>query len=509
MNARTLSSWLLGAGPVVAATLAASAVGETGCSNAAEEEPTLTREQLLDPSTCAQCHEAYVREWSGSMHAYASEDPVFVAMNKRFQRESGGSDPDFCVTCHAPMAVVDGRTKDGSNLADLPKAYQGVTCFFCHTAESVGALHNNGVTLSASPTMRGGFSNPTANTAHRSSGSSLHDGARDTSAKLCGSCHDIVTPNGAHIERTYDEWSKSLFARQHGQTCNQCHMKPPRDEASSGDILQPVANYPGVPARVRHPHTFAGIDRALTPFPNMEEQTDEIQKFLNDSLQTSLCVSIQGQASRFRVILDSVGPGHAFPSGAVSDRRVWVELKATFRDEVILQSGVVAVGEAVHEGAHDPNLWLMRDRVFGPDGSETHQFAQASCYESRLMPYPTTSNPADPEFFRRNVAQDFLCDGGLCPRVPDKVTMQVWIMPIGLEVLQDLVASGDLEPAIVGQMKPMTVGPLTTWTIDTADRTPVGVDGVNYTCVSLNQQNFRADTYPLVPVNTCQPPASP
>ena len=54
------------------------------------QQTTLTREQLLDPQTCQGCHPDQFAEWAGSMHAYASDDPVFLAMNKRGQRETGG-----------------------------------------------------------------------------------------------------------------------------------------------------------------------------------------------------------------------------------------------------------------------------------------------------------------------------------------------------------------------------------------------------------------------------------
>lgn len=56
------------------------------------------------------------------MHAYAAEDPVFVAMNQRMQRETNGAAGTLCVQCHAPMAVRLGKTKDGLNLAELPRS---------------------------------------------------------------------------------------------------------------------------------------------------------------------------------------------------------------------------------------------------------------------------------------------------------------------------------------------------------------------------------------------------
>ena len=61
-------------------------------------------------------------------------------MNQRGQRETEGALGDFCVSCHAPMAVREGLTTDGSNLDELPDYAKGVTCFFCHTAEAVEGL---------------------------------------------------------------------------------------------------------------------------------------------------------------------------------------------------------------------------------------------------------------------------------------------------------------------------------------------------------------------------------
>ena len=62
-------------------------LGLTGCGgdDAAPEASTLSRAELMDPTTCKQCHEDHYREWSGSMHAYASKDLVFIALNRRGQ----------------------------------------------------------------------------------------------------------------------------------------------------------------------------------------------------------------------------------------------------------------------------------------------------------------------------------------------------------------------------------------------------------------------------------------
>src|ERR1043165_7437703 len=92
----------------------------------------LSVEELQNPETCKDCHQKHYDQWSGSMHAYASEDPVFVAMNKRGQRETNNELGDFCIKCHAPMAVNLG-VATGTNFdpAALTPATKGITCYFC------------------------------------------------------------------------------------------------------------------------------------------------------------------------------------------------------------------------------------------------------------------------------------------------------------------------------------------------------------------------------------------
>ena len=57
----------------------------------------LTTAQLRDPEACRSCHPAHYDEWAGSMHAYASDDPVFAAKNARVQRETAGAQGTCCV----------------------------------------------------------------------------------------------------------------------------------------------------------------------------------------------------------------------------------------------------------------------------------------------------------------------------------------------------------------------------------------------------------------------------
>src|SRR5205085_4697858 len=125
----------------------ALALGLGACGSSSPDR--LSVAELKDPSTCQTCHPAHFAQWSHSMHAYAPDDPVFVAMNQRGQRETDGALGDFCVKCHAPVALRDGLTTDGRNLPMLPAVERGVTCFFCHSTESVSDDHHNPLVLAS------------------------------------------------------------------------------------------------------------------------------------------------------------------------------------------------------------------------------------------------------------------------------------------------------------------------------------------------------------------------
>lgn len=413
--------------------------------------PTLVGDALKDPNSCRQCHENAVAEWSGSMHAYASDDPVFLAMNKRMQRETGGTAGSLCVGCHAPVAVRDGLTTDGLNLATLPQTEKGVTCFFCHSVDSVQGTHNNPLHLATDGAMRGGITNPIA-APHATLYSALHDREQHDSASLCGTCHDVVTAAGAHVERTFDEWNGSLYGKPGQLTCGKCHM-----DGTDG----PAATVPNAPTRRVHDHTMAGVDLALTPFTQEDAQKTAAQKLLDGTLITKLCVKEAPQGVIAEITLDDAFAGHNFPSGAAQDRRAWLELIAYRNGAVVYSSGAVADGQAA-TAVTDPDYWLLRDTIFDTAGKETHLFWQAATYQSANLPVAVTSDPQDPAFYH-SVTKDFT----LPLPAPDRVTMRVRMRPIDFELVNDLVSTGDLDPAVIAKIPTYDLGGATReWTSD-------------------------------------------
>lgn len=407
----------------------------SGCNGGERLEP-LTQAQLADPESCRECHATHVEEWEGSMHAYAAEDPVFRAMNERGQRETGGALGDFCVQCHAPVAVAMGLTTDGLNLDEIPKQYHGVTCYFCHQVEAVEGTHNNPLRLAFDSVMRGGFADAAPGAPHETAHSALLDRRDLRSADLCGSCHDIVNPLGTHIERTFTEWKESVYVHEglSKLTCSECHMRG-RDGVAAPGV-------DGVPLRRVHDHSMAGVDVALTDWPHREKQRQLVQTALDTTLLANLCVDASPERAFVRVMLENVSAGHMFPSGAASDRRLWLEMVAYDEaGEVLWSTGVVEDGQPV-ASLHDPNLWLLRDEHFDADGQPVHMFWETADYTSSLIPPPVTTDPEDPRF-RHFIDKIFRIDAE-----PARIAMRVRLRPIGLDMIDDLITSGDLDPAI-------------------------------------------------------------
>jgi cytochrome c554/c'-like protein len=462
---------------------------------------------MLDPRTCQPCHVAHFSDWSLSVHATASSDPVFIAMNARGQRETHGALGSFCVQCHAPMAVRDGLTSDGLNLASLPLQYQGVTCFFCHTVASVTGSHNAALDLSTDLTMRGEFNDPIPSAAHASAYSLFHDAHESASASMCGSCHDVVVPEtDAGIERTFYEWAHSAFSGAGGATCASCHMTP-------SAVPMPIANVPGAPPRISRAHDFPAVDVSLPSSPDAGAQISRVEQELgNGAIQGALCVTGPPGGS-VRVILDAVGVGHKWPSGAAQDRRAWAEVVAYSAGAVIYQSGVVPDGTAVTAVQGDPDLWLLRDCMSDSQGHPVNQFWQAASTEGNELPALATFSPTDPRFYQTHVVQRFPRNGAKLMQRPDRVTLRVRLQPVGIDVLQDLIGSQDLDAGILDAMPTYDVplaGPTVPaqmeWTAQAASGlTYPADDGTPATCVATPDFNIAAMLTLATDHVTCSP----
>jgi nitrate/TMAO reductase-like tetraheme cytochrome c subunit len=434
------------------------------CSNSSSPSAHVDTSALMDSATCQTCHPAQYQQWAGSMHAYASDDPVFLAMNSRAQRESNNTLGTFCVNCHAPMAVRTGMT-DGTNLDALPAPVRGVTCYFCHSITEVTDTHNAPLTLDAEGNLYGPFADPVPDVPHKAGYSRFLDGSTNESAQACGSCHDIVNLQGAHVERTFAEWRGTLLSQPpSGVTCAECHMP-----ASSGL----ASETPPYKVRRVHDHTLAGVDLALGPFPAPgsgaealpQNQSQQIaaRAFLDTAVQATLCLN--PVTRRLQLTLDNVGAsGHSWPSGATPDRRAWIELIAYQGEQVIYASGnTQAMGTfpsalPLEDSSPDPDLWLIRDCIFDRAGTPLVLFWQTALLaKSNQLPGLVIQNVMDPTTYQTHFMREFPSTGALAA-LPDHVTVKLQLQAIGDDVLDSLVESGDLDPSVPPQIARYTLG---------------------------------------------------
>jgi Cytochrome c554 and c-prime len=438
----------------------------------------LDAEMLRDPAACQSCHPTQFAEWSGSMHAQAADDPLFLAMNKRAQRETVGALGTFCVNCHAPLAVREGLTTDGLNLASLPATKKGVTCYFCHAVESLGGTHDNPLVLATDDSLFGPFGDPAPTTPHAARTSTLFDDTQTDSATMCGSCHDIVNQHGAHVERTFEEWQASLFSQpMKGLSCQQCHM-----DGSDG----PASTVSTGTRRV-HRHDFPAVDLALATGAATDALRARSQTLLDSSVQSTLCWN--PVTSQIEVTLDNVGAGHGWPSGATPDRRGWLEVTAYAGPDTIYSSGGAAA--APLEGSTDPDLWLMRDCLFDEAGAETSLFWQAARVTDDQLPGALSANVTDPASFMGHRQRTFpAATGAGLAKMPDRITLQLHLQAVGDDVLTALVTSGDLDPSLPPLVARYEVaGAALEWTSAKATPQMNGKNGLLEPCVFTGRYN--------------------
>jgi Cytochrome c554 and c-prime len=434
-----------------------SLIGLIACSTDdpnAGKQPPFTREQLLDPTNCKDCHPKHYAEWSASMHAYATKDPVFLAMNKRGQEELGDQMGPFCVNCHAPMAVRENAISDYSHPENAPEQLQGVTCYFCHNAIDSGPDHFNGkgIQLANDLTMRAAISGAQFPSVHQVKYSVNHDHAKFDSSRLCGTCHDIVNQLGYHLENTFSEYTQSVVGKpdtEAFQSCQLCHM-----DRSTG-LAAEKSGYAGLAGITKlrdvHEHLFPGVDVALTDFPGSAAMRSAVEDCKLPSSVVYLTVDPQLPTSRFVVKFETIA-GHAQPSGASQDRRMWMEAVGTDNNGKVLYMGGQIADGALEEPPGTTHPCMMRDYTLDKDGKESHMFWDAASLDkTRPAPIPL---PLTAMAGTHTKSCTFSAPGvNPIPTIELKLRMR----PIGMDVLQDLVNSGHLSPDIPAKMPTLTV----------------------------------------------------
>ena len=395
--------------------------------------------QLESVSTCTDCHRsldpanaAFMPHstWGGSMMANALRDPLFwAALDVANNDAAGIGKPgvgDYCLRCHTPRGWYGGRVvkngfggtagpggESGCQLqGDYAKKdrksndYSGVDCHFCHRLMPEGPqgeaniIGNANVWLDDAltcestpgffgPCRRGPYQYPENSTLEAPHGwvySAYH-----TESKLCGSCHDVTTPDTDEgplrtlvlndgtdtgrpfpIERTYTEWNRSLFAdailrdgfgdEPSGlpsiattQHCQNCHMRSSEDPLAKACEINPA----GSRTNNLPKHEFAGANAWIPGIiknefgSNLLQQPEDYDRTIasarlmlasSAALSTSITAYIPASAGSAGSIALEVNvtnlSGHKLPSGYSEGRRMWLNVQVhDAANQLVAESG--------------------------------------------------------------------------------------------------------------------------------------------------------------------------
>ncbi len=313
---------------------------------------------FLSSSACQTCHPKQYQEWRTSMHSYAQHSPVFLAFNVYVLTRSGGTLGTFCDRCHTPIGISSGESPTLANDKRSEAAMDSVGCMSCHSqhrnyVESSGLLPVP-IPGDPEPIIYGPYygsqeNNPTGDpinqlikTPHESMRSGLFE-----SAQLCGSCHDVFSPDGFRIEEAYSEWKNGPYARK-GIVCEDCHMgpepgKPFARTELTRDYIVDHNIFPQAPKRYRTNHSFTGPDYSLIPEygknalglgnKQFAALTEHLKQERETLLRNAATVNVDvphtvaaGSRMTIEVSITNSGAGHNFPTGFASERQVWLEV---------------------------------------------------------------------------------------------------------------------------------------------------------------------------------------
>jgi hypothetical protein len=369
----------------------------SGSARAAPTEPNTLVHPVAESVACQLCHTfdnataaaadpryAPFYGWQGSLMANAARDPIFWAGVALADQDHPG-ETVACVRCHSPRAFLEGRG-DATRIDQLtPADLEGVGCELCHRMTDQGALGNAQYSIDDVPGPGGLVPRRGPWDYAGGGGQALppHDWAFDPymgSAQLCGTCHDVTTPRERlddagnptgmlfNEQRTYSEWAGSAFAQQGDgfRSCQDCHMPA-------------VADVPGCQDRVNqtsHPtggrrHDLVGANRFMVELLRAEYGNDGagiINDFffnqtldrMDELLATAATLELQGPPEvhlgdglQGLVATVTNESGHKLPTGYSEGRIMWLEVTASYGEQVLWTSGQYVQNQGPEQ---DPQL---------------------------------------------------------------------------------------------------------------------------------------------------------
>ena len=325
---------------------------------------------------CMRCHERIGKQWQGSMHAAALNDPVFQALYKLGSEQTNGLTDKLCAGCHSSPAVVSGHSAPKDVFALGKPASEGVSCVVCHSVSGP-----NEKAVGADPQNASFIIDPAGpiNGAHAlrpcGAGRKTVKNSFLSKSEFCATCHGVVHPlNGFVVERTYEEWRSSIYAAK-GIQCQDCHMQPVEKAIETALTLKRVPNpgrvaENGPPRSHHYSHDFIGGNAVVTKLLGSNGHSAMAEKLLKSAASINISVADSDASSRtvqLRVQVNNETAGHNLPTSLIEVRQMWLDVEVTDGDgKVLLSSGKVA-----DTGAIDPDAVMFHGVAVDENGKPT------------------------------------------------------------------------------------------------------------------------------------------
>jgi uncharacterized repeat protein (TIGR01451 family) len=385
----------------------------------------------IPPSVdCDTCHSAPIYDrWRGSMMSQAGRDPLVWAALATANVGAPNSG-EYCLRCHTPQGWLEGRSHPASGTALQPADLgNGIACNLCHrlvdpvasTMDEAtdidsairdaltatipfGYVGNAALIVDPDDHRRGPFSFNLSLPYHTAYQTDFFQQTGDSIARSrqCGTCHNVDNPTlswdetrGQYwpnptdipadagsdqlfpIERTYDEWLFSEYARggvyapqfagskPDGivKSCQDCHL--PRSTGTAADAAfnpeyrdcettgcLPVHTLVGgntwIPQVLQDPGWRLNAAGEGTYLHNTMLQTQQMLKKAA-TLTVTLATSDTFKVATVRVTNQT---GHKLPTGYPEGRQMWLNLEALDQDgNLLYESGAydAATGQLLRD----------------------------------------------------------------------------------------------------------------------------------------------------------------
>lgn len=362
------------------AWLLASWLGHPATASADPTEPGELQNGIAVAEGCATCH-AYSNAapnadrplhapigWQGSLMANSARDPVFWA-GLALANQDDPTHTEDCVRCHVPNAFLDDRA-DVTAIDQLtPPDRQGISCDLCHRMVDDGVTpagnaryEIDDTAVDGSVPKRGPFDYAVNAPNHNW----IVDDTFLPSSRFCGTCHDVTTvrervdENGVGMgvpfneQRTYREWQNSDYALpgSDARSCQDCHMPAVEDAGGCASFEANDRHASGV-----RRHELVGANRFVTGLLKdlygdagsgevddafWDYSIERIDEFVTTAATLEVTFPDEVDASAGIDAIDVTvtnETGHKLPSGYSEGRVMWIEVTATYADQVLWSSG--------------------------------------------------------------------------------------------------------------------------------------------------------------------------